>query len=943
MNNLFFGRAFFEEKLDLYKVWINNARNKQHMSWEELKYAGKGNSEGLGVFLKSQSENNFWNITCDEWYQLIEAYRAVEENSSSGYIGEPHKPIISIPTSNGSCWVNYKKKLINNPNFSNLSIERIEKTSQKILSQLEQKTNVEDPIRGMVVGNVQSGKTANMAGLIAMAADYGYNFFIILTGTIENLRVQTKNRLLSDLTNDSILHFISLENLTNKTQRPDRLQDLNLNISHNLRYINVCLKNSTRLKNLINWLNKDLKSKEQLKILLIDDEADQASINTKNVDGGESEQSIISKHIKNIVFGKNNKGQVSPYACMNYIGYTATPYANFLNEANEDSLYPKNFICVLKSPAEYLGPEQIFGVAGINDGLNIVNVIEKDDIEQLSSDAYDIPNSLKEALMWFICTVSIARFWHLKMPVSMLIHTSQKVQVHFDLSNKISNYLNQIDENTFLNNIKNTYEEQINQFTLDMFKENLPEYQGELKDYPDFCEILPIIKTILGYGITHIKLDDEGNLSYNEGIHLCVDNCRRSNNNDYMMRIIYPDSDNPIMEKSPAFIVIGGTTLSRGLTLSGLTTSYFLRTTNQADTLMQMGRWFGYRTNYELLPRLWLSSESISRYRRLTKLDYDLREEINSMEVRGLSPKSYAPRLDNFPDYKLLVLTAKNKMQKAIEYQCTFYNKASETTLFYRDNDIIQDNFNVTYDFLDNLGPVDTKRINGLNNPFKSKKGNCNMWFDVDYNKILNFLGNIKIPNQEASFSNIDELKEWYSKQYNAGNIKNFTVVAGSNAVKKNNDVVLKSNNITIHLLNRSRVEAIGSNAKNYDDYIDLRVISQPNDRLVDIDCSKLNKYELEELMSNEISFKQKRTKYGSNDTPLLVVYFIDKDSGKDKEYQGNQKLNRLPLYTLNLSNHLIGYYIYIPYGQLDTNPGYITVKLNYDDEDKLEGEEYED
>src|SRR5690606_30251061 len=131
--------------------------------------------------------------------------------------------------------------------------------------------------------------------------------------------------------------FRSLDNLSTKTSYPDRLQDLSL-IDSNRRYITVCLKNSSRLRDLLNWLNYDPIAKKKLKVVLIDDEADQAGINTKDVES--EEQTAISRLIKNIVFGRDSKDREgSPYRCMNYIGYTATPYANFLNESGEDTLY----------------------------------------------------------------------------------------------------------------------------------------------------------------------------------------------------------------------------------------------------------------------------------------------------------------------------------------------------------------------------------------------------------------------------------------------------------------------------------------------------------------------------------------------------------------------------------------------------------------------------
>ena len=918
-------------------AWIHNARSKKK-TWDEIDYACKNDEEGLEKFLSNKADDDFWIITPEEWHLLVSEIRKVEESGGVGFIGDPHKTLIGVPSHPGSCWVKYKEKLQNSNNFTYLSIKNIEKSSQKIISQLELSTEQKDPVRGMVVGNVQSGKTANMAGVLAMAADYGYNFFVILTGTIDNLRKQTRERLIGDLSSDNCnVVFNHLDYLSAKTAFPNRLQDLKLDNTSNRRYLAVCLKNSKRLQDLLNWFNTDSKAKEKLKVLVIDDEADQAGVNTKDVD--KDEQTKISRLIKNIVFGRNAKDlEAGPYHCMNYIGYTATPYANFLNESGNDTLYPKNFITLLNTPTEYMGPQQIFGVDDVNDGLNIVNSIDQEDIDYINDDeallSGALPLSLKESLHWFICSIACFRYWNLKRPVSMLIHTSQKVERHFDMAKALTNYLKSIDKKTVYDEIKTVYINQLDNFTLEDFKNGMPDYNevDKVKNYPSFEELLPEIKKILDLGLTHIELDDDSKLTYNEGIHLCVDNCKRNAlSYEFEMRIVYPDKNDPIMEKSPAFIIIGGSTLSRGLTLNGLTTSYFLRSTSQADTLMQMGRWFGYRSGYELLPRIWLSKNTASRFNRLTKLDYDLRNELYTMELKGLSPKDYAPRLDSFPDYKLLVLTAKNKMQSSIEFKCTFYNKTAQTTWFYRDDDKLNNNFNITKDFLDSLGEIDKKKIEDLKNPFVFD--NSLIWFNVDYSKTLEYLQKLEIPSQAATFVDYKGLKEWFDKEYELGDIKNFTIIAGGVKDKINNDVILKNGTI-IHLQNRTRIEKTGPFAKDYNEFIDLNTISQSDDRLMDIDCSKMDKYELEELKSNKLKFIEKRVKYASNNTPLLIIYIVDKDSGKGKEYQDGKNYKRYSLESLNLKNHIVGYYIYIPYGKYDTDANSVTVELKYDNND---------
>lgn len=931
----------YDAKHEQVRAWIQDKLDNNKYTWEELRYAGKKDENELEKFLEFSIEGDYFNqISAEEWMLLVDRLKKISESVQSGFIGEPHKRLISIPKNANSCWVNYKKK-ISKPGsgFTDISIAAIEKSSQKIVTQIEDQTSQLDPVRGMVVGNVQSGKTANMAGTIAMAADYGFNFFIVLTGTIDNLRLQTRERLVQDLNaKECSLNFRILDNLSPTTLSPNRLSDLKLQNSTD-RYLTVCLKNSTRLRELLNWLNKDQSAKAKLKVVLIDDESDQATINTKAIN---KEQTVISSLIKNIVFGRDSKDkQQGQYKCMNYIGYTATPYANFLNESGEETLYPKNFISLLNSPAEYFGPQQIFGIEGENNELNIVNTISND--EELifknskKTPVKSIPSGLKDAILWFIITVACFRVWKLKKCVSMLIHTSQKISDHNVLADVIENYFKSNTFEMLLADLKVVYQKQVSMLGVNDLKEVMPEYPDaeKIREIPSFEDLLDEIKKVLRINITHIEMNSDKTLSYNEGLHLCVDNCSVSDSS-IEMRIKFPDKTDDILNCSPAFIVIGGATLSRGLTLQGLTVSYFLRTTNQADTLMQMGRWFGYRKGYELLPRLWLPINVINKFERLALLDFELRRELRDMEAKGLNPDSYAPRLLSFPDYKLLIHTAKKKQQSVIKYQLTFYNKTNQTTWFYRDDEIINNNFKLTIDFLNSLGDLDENKIKSLNNPYvkpyADKNSSPAMWFDVDYNKVCDYLRDIKIPSQKATFTDIESFRLWLKKVIESKEFNNWTVMAGGVLNRIHNDIVL-DNGIVIHLENRTRIEKNGVSAKDYTKYIDLSTISQSGDRLMDIDCSNFTPIQIEELQNAAVPFKEKRVKYASKNTPFLIIYVVDKDGDVEGKYSSSKSYTRYSLKSLNLENHLVGYYIYVPYGE-GTNKGYITIDLKYEKDD---------
>ena len=196
-----------DTKYDRTKGWIKDRRNRQR-SWEDIRFAMKKNETGLISFLENRVEEDDWpEITVEEWYCLVELQKEAEEQrleecraARQCQLNDSEQNLdIRVPDSDRSSWQLYRKHLIEDNGFEETAVDNIEASCLSILKRLRTKTEKTDPVRGLVVGNVQSGKTANMAGLMAMAADYGWNMFIVLSGTIENLRRQTQTRLYNDL------------------------------------------------------------------------------------------------------------------------------------------------------------------------------------------------------------------------------------------------------------------------------------------------------------------------------------------------------------------------------------------------------------------------------------------------------------------------------------------------------------------------------------------------------------------------------------------------------------------------------------------------------------------------------------------------------------------------------------------------------------------------
>ena len=368
-------KDYSSQKYDEARNKIKKFRNKK-LDWEIIK---KGNTETEDEFNNFLKYLDIEDFTKEDYLKIVESQKKSEETEKSAIIkgdlelDDETINTLQPSTDDKSSWQLYVEKL-RKKGFTQESIDEIEITTNRILNLLNKKSV--QVRKGLVVGNVQSGKTASMAALMAMGADQGWNTFIVLSGTIENLRKQTQARLLEDLNEPGNLTWIALE-APSKSTIP-RLQDLQLGEGSRSRYFNVTLKNKSRLKNLLGWLNGDKKKKEKLKIIIIDDEADQASVNTgkNNIDERKAINDLILKIVNN-----KSKDEAVPYGSMNYIAYTATPYANVLNEASDKSLFPRDFVVSLKTSNKYFGPQEIFGGSEEGeDGINIIREINQEDL-----------------------------------------------------------------------------------------------------------------------------------------------------------------------------------------------------------------------------------------------------------------------------------------------------------------------------------------------------------------------------------------------------------------------------------------------------------------------------------------------------------------------------------------------------------------------------------
>lgn len=881
---------------DPQREWILTER-QTGTAWEKIQYGKKNNEAGLELFLSVMKEFSHWNeeLTLEDWYTIVDLEKRGEEErlsisyaERSSIIGESSSVNnIKIPTGRYSCWQKYRQYLLDEQGFLKADVDAIQSSTRRILQRMNSDT-YGVPVKGLVVGNVQSGKTANMAGLMAMAADYGWNMFIVLSGTIENLRIQTLERLVNDLNRSGCtMTWNGIARPSKNCPVEDRAQVLNFDTHSHNRYLTVCLKNSKRLKDLIEWLSADPKTSRKMKVLIIDDESDQASVNTKSID--RDERTKINNLIVNMVENRTADGKSVDwtYGAMNYIGYTATPYANVLNEGWDDSLYPRDFISTLQVSKTYFGPQQIFGDRTNNTdyvGLDIVREISLDESKYVKKihDGKEslVPQELEKAICWFLCCVAARRVQHSNKPVSMLIHTSQKQKHHDAIADAIANWY-RYEAGELISKCKDVWKEETTRFDRQDLYDNYDGFavdNSELMDYPEFSEMLPYLKVLLDSGLTNIKLGDEGDLTYNKGIHLCIDNCRNNGVQDdgTYLRLAYPKKSDELNYAS-AFIVIGGATLSRGLTIEGLVSTYFLRSTKLGDTLMQMGRWFGYRRGYELLQRIWITENATRQFEFLADLDSDLRAYITQMELFDKSPKDYAVLIKQSPSSRLLTITSKNKMQGAKAASVNYSGFRAQTHLLIEDDTSLKENYRIAEAFALSLG-------NGAEG--KGLGSSSYIWKGIEFDHIHEkLLKPFQFHNHIVTFGQIDAVKEWVNDMTARGHLDKWNVILFG--VESGEKTTFAGH--TVGMVQRTR-----KTVRPGENTIDLKIITDPKEKVADVDPQQITDSIVLE------KYKKYKTKYemdirnaaGLGKTPTLVIYIIDKDSKKFKDRDDEHDLN---------------------------------------------------
>ena len=822
-------------------------------------------------------------------------------------------------------WADYKAYLSSQPGWTKGptgTLTKLDEITDDILKLCSDPEGKPSKRKGMVVGNVQSGKTANYLGLITKAADAGYKVIIIVAGMLEELRKQTQIRLeesfvgvnaidnksvgvgkFSRRSDDKIPFCVTNRDSDFRKQKTTDTSNLS-NITASAPYVIVVKKNLSVLNNLNNWLDSIRKNNDQdivnKSMLLIDDEADNASIDLKSrvknkkpqkplTEGQEKQKDEMDypeEHWSNYDATRINASLrriLKKFNISTYVGYTATPFANIFispkthNKILRDDLFPRHFLCYLEPASGYFGPTEAFieernkdffneiTEEEISSGRGILIPHKKDYKLQI------LPESLRESIHCFVISTSIR--WlqgDEKEHSSMLVNASSYTDTQVSIADVIKEYIGDLSlalkasiglqedlaiKNQYYVNLKNKFDNNLKrstEFAWNDLKVNLHKVSNKI-------DILHINRLK-----TSEKLNYEG----------------------------FPNGR--------VVIAVGGFSLSRGLTLKGLVSSYYLRRSKMYDTILQMGRWFGYRDDYEDLCRIFMTDSAREDFKFIAGVVKNLNSQIKIMKNREKTPKDFALYLRSHEDTQRLIATGRLKMGAAskIIITNTYGEKFIQNYYLEKDRNNVDTNKIVISDFLKSV--KNNFFENRITEEVNKKLKNRYAFHSIPVKNIINLIEKFNLRFVENRYDKDSLLK--YIKGRKDKELKNWELILDTL------DINNKKDNVDIGGFNLGPVKRETSISKNKgNDYI-ITNTGLTNSSIVSPNMYSITLSE-KELNEQKNYAKKNDIRLGSailqnNRIPKIIVTIIKLDLiGDDNQDQKITKefLQDLPeLYTLS-------------------------------------------
>ena len=746
---------------------------------------------------------------------------------------------------NWDFWNRYRQYLEEEKNRSTAVTTQLHTITDSILGDIGDPDDTASwDRRGMVVGDVQSGKTANYTGLICKAVDAGYKLIIVLAGMTNDLRSQTQSRLDREFlgfeselgklhSGGSVIGVGRMGNHGKLIAQPltysGKDGDFRSKANANLKLggnplLLVVKKNKSVLDRIQKWIegqgvkNPDTQEKivKGIPLLFLDDEADNASVNTKSPD---KDPTSINRAIRKIL---------KTFDQSSYVGYTATPFANIfiLPDDDDDSikqfgrdLFPKNFIYYVSPPDNYIGASKIFGFGGLLDGEENTDqsfplIRTADDAEHIFVPRHnktlhvtELPASMIESLNAFFLTCTARRVRGQKnVHNSMLIHVTrfnavqeqvmQLVNEHLDHAQRMILYRTGTQAEEYLKQLESLWEKDYLPVTLVVAEHD---NTGRTRSEPWASVLKELPEAIAKIQVRGINGEAKGVLDYDDN--------RKTGLN---------------------VIAVGGDKLSRGLTLENLTVSYYTRPARNYDTLLQMGRWFGYRPNFLDLCRLYTTDELVGWYQHIAMASEELKREFQLMVRSNLTPDDYGLRVRTSPDG--LNITAANKLRHGQRMRVAFSGQLAQTTVFAKNDVIQQDNFLHTSDWVSSLG-----------SNYKSlRKRKSIVWQGCSLQEVVTFLEGFRT-HPLARKADTGLLRKYIQKVGEYGELKEWTVVLASSGTAQQ---IYKIADHEIGLIKRSEAAVPSSEGAEPTDLYMARnanILNPPDEH---IDLILLNLYD---------------------------------------------------------------------------------------------------
>lgn len=828
-------------------------------------------------------------------------------------------------------WNRYSKYLFERKHWEKSAITKsIGNPTDMLLNAIaDPNRTVAQEKRAMVVGYVQSGKTANYIGLINKALDAGYKYIIVLAGIHNNLRSQTQSRI-----DEEVLGYETSSEARQKQRERAEKNRIGVGTLYNAGFVQTLTfrdesgdfskKNSSwdthpdvptiivtkKIKSTLTNLIENIESKQVVKkdenghfvmpakypLLLIDDEADQASVNTGydyDDDGNiidEYDVKTINRLIRNLL---------NHFECKSYVGYTATPYANIfipndLAVASVDlgnDLFPADCIISLPKPYRYIGANEFFGYGTEDEEpkpMPLVRKIKDEDFIDVKKKVVgELPDSLKKAMKCFLISIAIRNCrGELYKPNTMLIHVARIKNMHKQLERKVSEYFFDELQSMIIDGDSETKAE-----IYDLIREEyLPVSEKMRKEFSRYME-----------NAGDIEVDD----IYEEIVRLMNEDRVKVNviNGDSKDVLCYKDHEG----EEYNVIAIGGDKFSRGLTLEGLSISYFTRESKYYDTLMQMGRWFGFRPKYADLCRVFITDTIYRWFARIAFATDNLRNQITYMCGEKAKPRDFGLRVATHPELKI---SSPKKVKSGTIQQLDF----SATLTVTRDIDINIEMYDSNYRAVNHLFSYAEKILTAEEHFAKlGRETNTEHYFieNVNSTRIIEFFRNYQT-SKRARKVNGNNIATYIEEQNKDGLLVNWTVclintgedvpgfeIAGKhikNGItrKSENSIVLQEDTCSVHMLKSKDQEYYDMSLSEYEE---IKQIEDKGDEKTVAEHIRATKMDPKKCLlliypiDHRDGGKTSLFKIGNGNhmPPFGLVVVFPKGNGKSISYQVNQ------------------------------------------------------